>query len=65
MDKFIVEPRFMLPQRVDTNIICDLMCNDVMDAEDKLARLFVFKECVFDLERVLDARQNLFTSRKG
>jgi hypothetical protein len=60
MDKFLVEGRFNIPVRIDTSVICDLLCNDVMNAEDKLGRFLVYKEVVGDLERVLESRENLF-----
>ena len=60
VDKFIVEGRFKLPERVDTQVICDLISNDVMDAEDKKKRLDVYAQCIVDLEKVLSTREEFF-----
>lgn len=60
MDKFIVEGRFRLPERVDTQVICDLMMNDIMDAEDKTARLGIFLQTLDDAAKILSMRADLF-----
>jgi hypothetical protein len=63
LDKFLVEGRFNIPVRVDTSVICDLLCNDVMDADDKKMLLGVYLEVLDDLISVVKAREDLFVKK--
>ena len=49
----------VLPERLDTQMIMELMLRDVLESEDKEKTLLAFFECCRDIKTHLESRELL------